>query len=450
MQEDFLHYVWKLQYFDKRDLCTHQGDKLVVLNPGTHNTHAGPDFLHSSILINNITWHGHIELHVCASAWHQHKHPIDPAYENVILHVVWDNDQSIRQQDGSLLPTLVLKDKVAPQLLQQYQQLVHNKTAIPCARQFPYVDPIIKTSMIEKALFKRLTDKNNLVYQLLDDNKGNWEETAYQLLAHNFGFKVNSSALLNLSLSLPLRIINKHAKTLSQLEALFLGQAGLLASTEPASDDYIAKLAKEYAYLAHKYQLKAHKLNMVHWKFFRLRPANFPTIRIAQLVQLLHQHPYIFYLLTHTPPTDLYKQLAITQSAYWQQHYRSAKPSKAKIPGLGKASIENIMINTIVPLLVAYGKSKDEQDYIDQAITLLQSLPAERNAITRHWEELGMPVKSAFDSQGLIELFNNFCAKKKCLVCNVGGTLMQRTTINIRMPPTEHHWAEPTSRGPDF
>ena len=439
MKEEFLYYVWKLQYFNKQDLRTFQGDKLVVLNPGTHNTQAGPDFLHSSILINNITWHGHVQLHVCASAWHQHKHQLDPAYENVVLHVVWEHDRPIHQQDGSPLPTLVLQGRVAPQLLQQYQELVDNQTAIPCANRFAQVAPIIKTAMSERALFQRLTNKNNLVYQLLDNNQGNWEETAYQLLAHNFGFKVNSSALLNLSLSLPLKIINKHAKNLLQLEALLLGQAGLLVSKTSAPDDYLDKLAKEYAYLAHKYQLKTNTLHPMHWKFFRLRPANFPTIRIAQLAQLLHQHPHIFYLLAHTPPADLYKQLAVTQSAYWQQHYQFAKASKANIPGLGKASIENIMINTIVPLLVAYGKSKDEQVYIDQAMALLQSLPAERNAITNQWETLGMSVKSAFDSQGLIELFNNFCTKKKCLVCNIGGALMQRTMISIPAPPEGQH-----------
>lgn len=439
MQEDFLHYVWKFQYFDKQDLRTHQGDKLVILNPGTHNEHAGPDFLHGSLVIDDITWYGHVELHIRATAWHTHKHREDPAYDNVVLHVVWDHDQPIHRRDGALLPTLVLKDRVAPQLLQQYQEFAHNKATIPCARQFRQVDAIIKTSTLDRALFQRLTHKNNLVYQLLDDNQGDWEETAYQLLAHNFGFKVNSSAFLDLSLSLSLRIIKKHAETLSQLEALLLGQAGLLEAADHTPDDYLAALTKEYAYLAHKYQLKTNKLSQLSWKFFRLRPANFPTIRIAQLAQLLHQYPHVFNLLVHTSPTDLYEQFAITQSAYWQRHYRFAKPSKAKIPGLGKASIENIVINTIVPLLVAYGKSKDEQDYIDRAIALLQSLPAEHNAITRRWERLGLQVKSAFDSQGMIGLYNNFCAKKKCLVCNIGGTLMQRTTLNTLAAPRDGH-----------
>lgn len=429
MQENFLHYVWKFQYFDKKNLSTCQGDKLVVLNPGTCNEHAGPDFLNSSITINDITWHGHIELHISASAWHLHKHQEDPAYDNVVLHVVWNNDQPIQQRDGSLLPTLALKDRVATQLLQQYQQLVHKKAKIPCANQIHQVDDIVKTAMLDKALFQRLTHKNSLVYRLLDGNQGDWEETAYQLLAYNFGFKVNTSPLLDLSLSLPLKIIKKHAANLSQLEALLLGQAGLLIREEHESDDYLAALTKEHAYLAHKYQLRTDKLSKVHWKFFRLRPANFPTIRIAQFAQLLHQYPHVFHLLANTPYEDLYEKLAVIQSNYWQKHYQFSKPSKAKIPGLGVASIENILINTVVPLLVAYGKSRDEQDHIDRAVMILQSLPAERNSITRHWEKLGMKVKSAFDSQALIELFNNFCSKKKCLACNIGATLMQQQLI---------------------
>jgi len=426
MQEDLLHYIWKFQYFDKKDLRTCQGEQLVILNPGTRNEHAGPDFLHSSILINNIAWHGHIELHVHASAWYLHKHQTDSAYNNVILHVVWDDDQPIQQHDGSLLPTLSLKGRIAPKLLLQYQQFIGNQYTIPCASQFQQVDDIVKTSMLDKALFQRLTHKNNLVYQLLTSNQGDWEETAYQLLAYNFGFKVNSNAFLELSLSLPSKVIKKHANNLLQLEALLLGQAGLLGTANNASDDYQAALTKEHAYLVHKYQLNTDKLNQAHWKFFRLRPANFPTIRIAQFAQLLHQNPQVFNLLVYTPYENLYTQLAIIQSAYWQQHYRLAKLSKAKIPGLGITSVENILINTVVPLLVAYGKSKDEQEYIDKAISLLQSLPAEHNAITRHWEKLGMRVKSAFDSQALIELFNNFCSKKKCLTCNIGATLMQR------------------------
>jgi hypothetical protein len=426
MQENYLHYIWQFQYFDKKELVTCQGDPLMILYPGTRNEHAGPDFLNSSILINDITWHGHVELHVKSSDWKLHKHQLDLAYNNVILHVVWEYDQPIERKDHTLLPTLKLQGRANPTLWQQYERLMHSQYTIPCAGQFQQVDQITKTSMLDKALFQRLTYKNNLVYQLLANNQGDWEATAYHLLAYNFGFKVNSQAFLELSLSLPWKTITKHSEIITQLEALLLGQAGLLTKSLKQDDDYLHQLTQEYDYLKHKYQLITDKINKSHWKFFRLRPANFPTIRIAQFAQLLHRQPQLFNLLIHSSVKDLIKQLDIIQSVYWQQHYQFASPSKAKIPGLGKASIDNVLINTVVPLLVAYGKSQDEQTYIDKAIDILQSLPAEHNKITRYWQKLGMSVNHAFDSQALIELFNNFCTKKKCLSCNIGIKLLEQ------------------------
>jgi Protein of unknown function (DUF2851) len=429
MQEDFLYYVWKLQYFDKKYLATCQGEALSVSHPGTRNDHAGPDFLQGSIIINNVIWHGHIEIHINASDWHEHQHHNDKAYENVILHVVWHHDKDIQQQDGTIIPTLALKDRVSPQLHQQYQRLVHNKAPIPCAKHLPQVADLLKASMLDKALFQRLTHKNNLVYRLLEDNKGDWEATAYQLLAYNFGFKVNSSTFLDLALNLPLKTLAKHADNLLELEALLLGQASLLPANKEPQDAYLEALKKAHNYLAHKYPLKIGGVQETQWKFFRLRPANFPTIRIAQFAQLMHQNPSIFDLLVHVPTQTLYKKLSIMQSPYWQAHYRFFKRSNTKIPGLGKASIEHILINTAVPLLVAYGKTKDEQDYIDRAITILQHLPAEHNTITRHWEDVGIKAKSAFDSQALIELFNNFCVKKKCLSCDIGVAILQKEKV---------------------
>ena len=429
MREDFLYYVWRLQYFDKRALTTCQGESLSISHPGTHNDHAGPDFLKGSITINDITWHGHVEIHVNASDWYAHQHQTDNAYDNVILHVVWNHDKDIRQQDGTIIPTLVLKDRVAPRLHQQYYKLIHNQKPIPCAKQLPLVTDLIKTSMLDKALFQRLTHRNNLVYRLLEANKGDWEETAYQLLAYNFGFKVNSSTFLDLSLSLPLKILTKHADNLLQLEALLLGQAGLLLNSDKEKDTYLEALQKEYHYLMHKYALKGGKVHACQWKFFRLRPANFPTIRIAQFAQLLHKHPSIFDLMVNTETEILHKVLVVIQPSYWQKHYRFAKQSKKTIPGLGKTSIEHILINTTVSLLVAYGKTKDEPNYIDRAVAILQQLPAEHNAITRCWNDVGIQAKNAFDSQALIELFNNFCTQKQCLSCHIGVSIIQKGEI---------------------
>ena len=425
MQEDFLYYVWRLQYFDKKALRTTQGESLQILQPGLHNEHAGPDFLNSQIIRDDITWHGHIELHCKSSDWYAHQHQTDPAYGNVVLHVVWDHNQEVEQQDGTTIPTLVLKDRVAPRLYQQYQRLVHATTPILCAKQLPQVKSIDKTTMLDKALFQRLTHKNNLVYQLLKDNQGNWEETAYQLLAYNFGFKVNSSTFLDLALQIPLKVLTKHAADVLQIEALLLGQSGLLPSQDKTQDPYLAALHRAHAHLAHKYKLPTGRITASQWKFFRLRPANFPTMRIAQFAQLLHQNPSLFELLVNTPTKMLYKRLAVTPSDYWQRHYHFGQPSKKTLGSLGKASVEGLLINTAVPLLVAYGKAKDEQDYVDRAVAILQHLPAEHNKITRYWEEVGIHVQSAFDSQALIELFNNFCSKKQCLSCNIGASIMQ-------------------------
>jgi hypothetical protein len=225
---------------------------------------------------------------------------------------------------------------------------------------------------------------------------------------------------------LPLKTLAKHADNLLELEALLLGQASLLPTNKEPQDAYLEALKKTYNSLTHKYPLIVGKVQEHQWNFFRLRPANFPTIRIAQFAQLLHQHPSIFDLLINTSTQMLYKKLAIRQSPYWQEHYQFAKQSNVKIPGLGKASIEHILINTTVPLLVAYGKTKDKQNYVDRAVAILQHLPAENNTITRHWEDMGTKAKNAFDSQALIELFNNFCTKKQCLSCNIGVAIIQK------------------------
>lgn len=430
MQEDFLHYVWKLQYFNRFALTTCQGEQLQIYHPGTHNDLAGPDFCDGVIVINNVSWYGHIEIHINASDWYTHRHHTNKAYDNVILHVVWNHDREVQQQDGTIMPTLVLKDRIAPKLQKQYHRLIHNNAIIPCAKQLPQVTTLLKTAMLDKALFQRLTHKNSLVCRLLEGNKGDWEETAYQLLCYNFGFKINSSTFLDLALSLPLKILAKHTDSLLHIEALLLGQASLLPTNDMAAKDvYLEALTREHSYLAHKYQLRVSDIQASRWHFFRLRPANFPTIRIAQLAQLIHQHTSIFDLLVKTSTKILSKKLAITQSSYWQKHYRYAQQSSKKIPGLGKASIEHILINTAVPLLIAYGKGKDDHDYIDRAVAILQHLPAEHNAIIHRWKTVGIKAENAFDSQALIELFNNFCAKKQCLSCNIGVSIMQTPLV---------------------
>lgn len=425
MQEKFLHFLWRFQFLNKKDLHTSTDEKLEIITPGTHNEDSGPDFLNARIIIGSINWYGHIEIHINASDWYRHNHHTDKAYENVVLHVVWNNDRDIVHTDGMTLPTLELKSIALSGLCKKYHQFEQTKLPIPCAKHLDEVPILIKNAMLDKALYQRMTNKNNLVYRLLEQNTGDWYETAYQLLAYNFGFKANNETFLRLAQSLSIKTILKHNASLLQLEAILFGMSGLLPMAPP-NDEYIENLQKEFALFQHKEYVHKQALFTPQWKFFRLRPANFPTIRIAQFAQILHQHTNLFDTLISTPTKEIHKVFSITQSIYWQNHYNFGKKSSPHIPGLGAKSIDSILINTIVPLLVAYGKTKDNQDYIDRATAILEYLPAENNKITRIWIENGIKIKNAFDSQASIELYNNFCSQKKCLKCNIGMDILRK------------------------
>lgn len=433
MKEDFLHFLWLFQYFDKQALQTTQRETLQVVQVGARNLEAGADFSLSKLKINGVDWAGDIEIHLKSSDWNAHQHQHNPAYNNVILHVVWVDDAPVQRVDGTLMPTLELKDRTDPQWLYQYEKLLSNKDAIPCASQFADVGTIQKLSMLDKALAKRLEDKAFLLRALLVKNKQDWEETTYQILAKNFGFKVNSEPFLRLSQGLPLKILLKHQDNLKQLEALLLGQAGLLYRDTARNSEnqevggYITSLRKEHHFLSHKYRLEPEQLAYENWKFMRLRPVNFPTIRLAQFASLIHQHQSLFSLFFNNDYKALTKKLQVSQSAYWQKHYTLTKPTQKAVPALGKNSIENIIINTVVPLLVLYAKEKKQEAYMERATSFLENIKAENNHILRMWQNLGLKVKTAFDSQALIELYNNYCSPKKCLSCTIGLAIIRQS-----------------------
>lgn len=425
MLEKILHYIWKFQQFDKRDLSTESGERLEIISPGKGNSDSGPDFLDAKIYIGVVAWHGHVEIHRKSSDWYAHGHQSDSAYDNVVLHVVWENDKPIVRSDGTAVPTLELKNITSQAILENIASLVEAKAPIPCAPQLNEVPTVIKRSMLDKALYQRMASKSELLYDLLRRNRGDWHETAYQLLAYNFGFKVNGATFLKLAQSIPLKVILKLAPTLAHLEAALFGAADLLPQ-DASQHDYIKNLCDEFIFLKNKWPELDTIINRVEWKFFRLRPANFPTIRISQFAKLLHTHSNIFDALLSIPTKSIHKAFAVRQSEYWQHHYGFGKKNLAKIAGLGKSSIDNILINTVVPLLVAYGKAKSTQDYIDRGTAILEFLPAEHNKITRMWEENNFKVKSAFDSQGAIELYSSFCAQKRCLSCDIGTQILKK------------------------
>lgn len=424
MSESFLHYIWQFQYFDKKDLKTTQGETVQIFNPGMRNGHAGPDFFNARVMIDNIEWIGSIEVHINASGWFEHNHDTDHAYENVVLHVVWKSDKPVKRNDGTLLPAIELRNRVDEKLLLNYKKLVNSPEAIPCARSMADLNEITRLSMLDKALSYRLEDKSRAVLKLYERNGNNWDETCYQMLSKNFGFKVNADPFLQLSQSVQYKTLLKHSDKLYQVEALLFGQAGFLEDI--SGDEYFTLLLREYRLLSQKYRINQKTLNKAQWRFLRLRPANFPTIRIAQFAALLHSQNNIFSrILESTSHKSLKELFTVSQSDYWLHHYQFDGSDKESIPPLGEMSIDNIIINTVVPLLAAYGKLRDEQEYVDRAVQILHEIQGEENSITRQWTALGISMKTAFDSQASIELYNHFCMKRRCLECNIGAALIK-------------------------
>jgi hypothetical protein len=424
MQESLLHYIWQFQYFDRGDLVTTTGEPVSIFHPGYRNTHAGPDFSNARIRIGTIEWVGSVEIHVQSSGWNAHKHSTDDAYENVVLHVVWKNDAEIIRKDKSSLPTLELKNKVDESLLLRYNKLFLNPEPVPCAGSITNVRELTRLSMLDKSLMQRLDKKTAEILEVLTKTNNDWEETCYRVLCRNFGFKVNTDPFQRLAIALPYKALMKHADKIIQVEALLFGQSGLL--DEDIHDEYFKILKREYSVLSRKFGLAENKLSKAQWRFLRLRPANFPTIRIAQLAALLFREKNIFSRMLEAGSYDeLYRIFSVVQSDYWQHHYLFAGEEKKDVPGLGKMSVDNLMINSVVPLMVAYGKFKDDQDRVDRAVEILQQIDSEENVIVKQWSQLGMSSKSAFDSQALIELHNSFCLRRRCLDCNIGSSLVK-------------------------
>ncbi len=427
MQESFLHYVWQMQYFDKRLLQTIDNEEIEIYSAGIHNTNAGPDFTNARIKIGSIDWVGSVEIHIKSSEWINHQHEQDKAYDNVILHLVWQHDKVIQRSDKTILPTMELRGRVDESLIHTYRKLINSSFSIPCGRSLSAVDDLIKLSMMEKVMMERLERKAEEVVALYKQNENNWEETFYQLLARTFGFKINAEPFFQLAKSLPLKTLLKQGDKHEQIEALLFGQAGFLEA--PKGDEYYLKLRREHQLLSQKYSLQQLKMSKSQWRFLRLRPGNFPSLRLAQLGAIIHHRQNLFSkILEYEDLKSLTDLFTVQPSDYWLSHYQFTKTSRSQWHTMGQATIESIIINTVVPVWVAYGKMVDEQRFIDRAVNILQQLPAEENKITRTWKDAGISTHSSFDSQALIELFNNFCQKKNCLNCNIGACLVRPPT----------------------
>lgn len=421
MKESILHYVWQYKLFPFHNLRTTENETVEIIDVGQYNTDAGPDFFNAKIRIGDTLWAGNIEIHTFSSDWNKHKHQDNKAYDSIILHVVKKADVNIFRKNGNKVPQLEL---VIPESIEyNYNELLQGKKWIACADKISTVPRIFIQNWKNALLTERLEQKTQAISRILKENNRHWEESFYIILARNFGFGTNSQTFEELAKSLPLNILAKHKNNLFQLEALLFGQSGLFP--ENATDDYTENLKKEYAFLASKYNLEQ-KIDNSRWKLLRLRPVNFPHIRIAQFATLIHSSSKLFSKILEQPEIKYLRALFASEpSEYWQTHYTfSTGESKKQTKKLGKQAVDTILINTVVPFLFAYATIKGNQELKDKAINLLEEIPAEKNAIITNWENTGVDCHSAFDSQALLQLKRDYCDNKKCIRCRIGHKVL--------------------------
>jgi len=422
--EDFLHYVWKFRLFDRADLRANDGEELEIFSAGLHNSDSGPDFQNARIRIGDTVWAGNVEVHLSSSDWKKHGHTTDNSYNNVILHVVYRDDMPLVLPNGRKVPTLVLENRIPDDLYNRYYNLIFgNQTIIPCEASIGQVDSLTLHNWLTRVLVERLEKKSAAVIAALDLNRGDWEETFYQFLAANFGFKTNALPFELLAKSMPQNILAKHKNNPLQIEALIFGQAGFLEAD--FKDEYSQKLKSEYQFLQKKYKLIPVENHL--WKFMRLRPQNFPTIRLAQFAALVVQSNHLFSKLLEIKDVKALRSLftEIKVNPYWETHYRFEAESAPASKNLGADSIDILLLNTLALFLFSYGKHNQIHHYINRSLQLLEFLPHENNKIITDFSNLGVKIKTAFESQALLELKNSYCNYKKCLECGVGNKILK-------------------------
>ncbi|MCD8282978.1 MAG: DUF2851 family protein [Prevotella sp.] len=424
--EKLFHYVWKHRLFPLKDFVTTDGRRIEVVDVGLLNSDAGPDFFNAKVRIDGQLWVGNVELHMRSSLWKQHGHDTDAAYNNVILHVVNDVDtENVYNAKGEKVPQIELP--IPERIRTNYEHLLTEDRYPRCYRLIPHVAPEMLSDWLAYLYIERLERKANDILARLDECKGSWEDVFFRTLARNFGFGLNADAFEQWAKSFPLHAVDHHRDDLFQIEAVFFGQAGLLnadAAREKQraameADEYFQRLLAEYRYLAKKFTLTP--INAQLWRFLRLRPPGFPTIRLSQLAQLHYNRTAgMSNLLACNTVRDVEKALATHATPYWQTHFLFGEESEKSIKSLSKTSIEIIIINTIVPLFYAYGRFRHDKQMRDKAFTMMEKVKPERNNIVELWRECGLEVNNACDSQALIQLKKDYCDRKDCLRCRIG------------------------------
>lgn len=416
MTEFFLYYVWENRLLNGM-LQTASGQPVEIINPGFRNTDSGPDFLEAKVRIGDQLWAGHVEIHVKTSDWNRHGHQHDKAYRNVVLHVVYENDATVNN-----IPVLQMKGHFDPMLYSRYKHIMASQHWIACERHLSEVQPFTINAWLERMAVERIEEKAIKVSKMLKSNQFDWEDTLYRLILRYFGMKVNNEAFETLASLLPFKTLMKHADQLPQLEAMLLGCAGFL--TLESEEDYPQLLKREFAMLRSKFNLLT--MPVERWKFMRMRPVNFPTVRLVQMAQMIHCNGSLFSKIKEAENVAEAKSVFdVTASDYWDTHFRFSVVGPIRPKHLGEGTADVLMINAVIPLLFCYGKFHKSQSYCDKALRFLDEIAAEDNTIIRHFNAIGCSAENAMQSQALLHLYNHYCRRKRCLECSIGNILLQ-------------------------
>lgn len=423
MREELLHFIWKFRKFPYSNIKTTNGETILVQHVGSHNQLSGPDFFNAKLEIGGQVWAGNVEIHIKASDWYVHNHQDDRNYDSVILHVVWEDDVSVFREDGSIMPSLQLREYIQPDLLLRYQKLFNDKhdKFINCEKDFALIPEFTIDNWLERLYFERLENKSKVILKLLEQSNNDWEKVLFILMLKSFGSKINGDLFFDIGNSLDFKIIRHLNNKQLELEALIFGCAGLLES-EKLIDTYYQDQKNQFDFLVHKFSLDRFIGNGA--AFFKLRPLNFPTIRLSQFAMLYASSNNLFQLLMSASVQELYECLQVNTSVYWESHFTFGKKSKSSKKKTSTKFIDLLIINTILPLRFCYYKYKGIPFNEDVIKTVVQ-ITSEDNSIIKKYKNLGVTVANARDSQALLELHNNYCVENKCLQCAIGATLLK-------------------------
>lgn len=420
MKEAFLHHLWKFKLLHS-DLKLTTGECITVVHPGTHNHDAGPDFFNAKIKIDDILLAGNVEVHVKSSDFLRHGHQYNLNYDQLILHVVLENDSA--HPELVKIPTLVIKDKYHPSIANNFDSLVYNISEIPCSGRVSAVSQLHIQDMLAKCFHQRLQRKHQEVMAYLERCQQDWEQVLYLLLLRTFGQKINAMPFELLAFKTPISFLRKHRDQLFQIEAILFGQAGLLH--QQFTDEYPTRLKNEYLFLKSKFNLN--DILPTQFKFLRLRPANFPTLRIAQVASLIHHQEHLFSKLLYCKtPLDISSLFSFKPSAYWNNHYRFDLLSKRYNPTPGQTTMNVLILNVVIPILYSYAYAMNDEDLMNQTYELLRMVNPEDNKVVRQWIAAGITPANAQESQSLLTLKAEWCDQKKCLLCTIGNQLINQ------------------------